>query len=175
MTSTTYRIGGAPPPTTCARHAGVLVAFQCQECLDSLCETCRGPGRQRRCLVCHEALERQHSISPEVAVRPRDARWRVAIVVLTIVNVLLGATWLGAFWLQPAVPTVDRALMEVELVAGVVERSRNAEGLVPAELASLLEGLPAPVAERVKSGAIRYRPSRDRRTFGLTATLGERR
>ena len=59
MSDTTYRIGRATPPTVCGRHPGAPVAFQCQECLDSLCERCRVRGQQNRCLICHEAIEKR--------------------------------------------------------------------------------------------------------------------
>jgi hypothetical protein len=67
---------------------------------------------------------------------------------------------------------VDRSLVEVEVISGLVEGSRDAAGRVPAELEPLLDRLPDGIADRVKRGAIRYRPSADRRTFEVTATLG---
>jgi hypothetical protein len=79
MSDTTYRIGGATPPTACVRHAGVSVAFQCQECLDSLCERCRAPGGRNRCLICHQALARQAARGPAAAGQAPRSRWRGAI------------------------------------------------------------------------------------------------
>ena len=76
MTDTTYRIGGAVPPTVCMRHGKAPVTFQCQECLDSLCDRCRAPG-QNRCRLCHQALKRAAK-APAGAQAPR-AGWRAAI------------------------------------------------------------------------------------------------
>lgn len=102
MSDTTYRIGGAMPATACVRHQGAPVAFQCQDCLDSLCEGCRAPGRQNRCLICHEALEQRDAGGPvAVAAQPPRSRWRAAIVGLILVNAALAATWIGTLLLRP--------------------------------------------------------------------------
>jgi hypothetical protein len=175
MTETTYRIGGAQAPSACVRHQGLSVAFQCQECLDSLCEGCRAPGRQNRCLICHEALARREAGGPAVVVAPAPrSRWRAAIIGITLVNAALAATWVGTVLLRPVPPVVEQSLAAVEALNGLLETSRDAAGLVPPELDSLLERLPADVAQRVKSGSIRYRPSADRRDFELDVALGSR-
>ena len=175
MSETAYRIGGAMPSTACVRHQGASVAFQCQECLDSLCESCRAPGRQNRCVICHQALERQAAEGPAAVVAPAPrSRWRTAIVGLTLVNAALAATWVGTFLLRPVPPVVEQSLAAVEALNGLLEESRDAAGLVPAELDPLLERLPADVIERVRSGSIRYHASADRRSFELVVALGSR-
>lgn len=177
MTEATYRIGRSQPPGACVRHPGVPVAFQCHECLDSLCEGCRGPGRRNRCCrICHEAVaQRERGEPASVVVRPPRSRWRLAIVGLTVANVVFGATLTGSLLLQPAASAVERSVTDVETLNRIVESSRDATGLVPAEVERLLDRVPADVAERVRSRAIRYRPSPDRRSFELVASPGQRR
>src|SRR5688500_8338511 len=137
MTETTYRIGGSQAPSACVRHQGVSVAFQCQDCLDSLCEGCRAPGRQNRCLICHEALAQPEAGGPAAAVAPaRRSRWRAAIIGMTLVNAALAATWIGTVLLRPVPPVVEQSLAAVEALNGLVESSRDAAGLVPPELDS---------------------------------------
>ena len=177
MSEATYRIGGSVAPTTCVRHHGASVAFQCQECLDSLCAECRAPGRLNRCLVCHEAIEQREAGGPPVEVvaqPPQSQRWRVAIVALTIVNLILGATWVATLLLQPVPAVVEHSLSAVDVLNKAVESSRDNAGLVPARVEPLFERLPADVVERLKSGAIRYRPSADRRSFEIVVALGQR-
>jgi hypothetical protein len=80
MSDTTYRIGGAIPPTVCVRHPGAPVTFQCQECLDSLCERCRARGQHNRCLICHQALEKRAARGPAVGAAPAPrSGWRATI------------------------------------------------------------------------------------------------
>jgi hypothetical protein len=175
MSEATYRIGGSVAPTVCVRHQGTSVAFQCQECLDSLCEACRAPGRQNRCRICHEAIEQRLAGEPaEVVAGPPRSRWRAAIVGLTLVNVALAATWVGTILLRPVPPIVEQALAAVDVLNSVVEASRDSAGLVPTELEPLFERLPADVVERVRRGVIRYSPSADRRTFEVAVALGQR-
>lgn len=69
---------------------------------------------------------------------------------------------------------VEQSLAAVEALNGLVEGSRDAAGLVPAELGPLLERLPADIVERVKSGSILYHPSADRRSFELALAVGSR-
>ena len=175
MTETTYRIGGSQAPSACVRHQGVSVAFQCQDCLDSLCESCRAPGRQNRCLICHEAIAQREAGGPAaVAARAPRSGWRAAIIGMSLVNAALAATWVGTVLLRPVPPVVEQSLAAVEALNGLLENSRDAAGLVPPELDPLLERMPADVVERVKSGSIRYRPSADRRDFELDVALGSR-
>ncbi len=175
MSETTYRIGGAMPSTACVRHHGAPVAFQCQECLDSLCESCRAPGRQNRCFICHQAIEQRAAGGPAaVAAQAPPSRWRAAIIGLALVNAALAAMWVGTFLLRPVPPVVEQSVAAVEALNGLLEDSRDAAGLVPAELDPLLDRLPADIVERVKSGSIRYRPSPDRRSFELAVALGPR-
>lgn len=176
MSEATYRIGGSVTPTVCVRHHGASVAFQCQECLDSLCEECRGPGRLNRCLVCHEAIEQREAGGPPVEVvvePPRSQRWRLAIVALIIANVILAATWGATILLRPVPPVIEQSLGAVDVLNRVVEASRDSAGLVPARVEPLFERLPPDVVERIKSGVIRYRPSTDRRTFEVAVALGQ--
>jgi hypothetical protein len=93
---------------------------------------------------------------------------------MTLVNAALAATWVGTVLLRPVPPVVEQSLAAVEALNGLLENSRDAAGLVPPELGPLLERMPADVAERVKSGSIRYRPSADRRDFELDVALGAR-
>jgi hypothetical protein len=175
MTTATYRIGGSQPSSACVRHPGVPVSFQCTECLDSLCEGCRG-GRERCCRLCLEAIARRAAGGPPpVVVRPPGSRWRVAIGVLAVLNAALGATWGVSFLLpQPTSPVVERSVADVRALSHAVEASRDAAGLVPADVEAVLGRVAADVADRVRSGAIRYHPWPDRRGFELTAVLGPR-
>lgn len=177
MTRATYRVGGSQPSTTCVRHPGAPVRFQCMECLDSLCDECRDGMRQARCRLCLEVMaQREAGGPPPVVARPRRSGWRVAIVVLAILDLALAVTWGLSFLLpQPADPAVERSVADVRALNHAVEASRDAAGLVPAEVEPVLGRVPTDVAVRVRSGAIRYRPSPDRRNFELTAVLGQGR
>jgi hypothetical protein len=171
VAETTYRIGGSVAPTACVRHPGAAVAFQCRECLDTLCASCRGPHGEACCRICHDALEALRTGAPAAAAdRPRRSAWFGVIVGLAAVNGLLGAVWVGTLVLRPEAPPVDRSVADVATVSAVVERSRDAGGLVPVELGPLLDRLPPALAERVRSGAIRYQPAGDRRTFEVITT-----
>ena len=175
MTETTYRVGGSQAPSACVRHQGVSVAFQCQDCLDSLCESCRAPGRQNRCLICHQALAQREAGGPPVVAAPVPrSRWRAAIIALALVNAALATTWAGTLFLRPVPAVVEQSLAAVVALNRLLEDSRDAAGLVPTKLDPLFERLPADVAARVKSGSIHYRPSADRRSFELTVVLGSR-
>jgi hypothetical protein len=76
---------------------------------------------------------------------------------------------------QPAAPAVERSVADVRALNRAVEAARDAAGLVPAEVESVLDRVKVDVAVRVRSGAIRYQPSPDRRSFELTALLGQGR
>jgi hypothetical protein len=99
----------------------------------------------------------------------------VAIGVLAVLNGALGATWGVSFLLpHPTSPVVERSVADVRALSDAVETSRDAAGLVPIDVEAVLGRVAADVAARVRSGAIRYHASPDRRSFELTALLGPR-
>lgn len=99
--------------------------------------------------------------------KKRTASWLVlALVALNVA---------GAIFLVQSraslTPTVREAFRDVEIVAQAVEASRDANRKVPATLAEISPPLPTTIADRVRRGEIRYRPSEDRSTFTVEAAL----
>ena len=160
----TYRTGGSAAVTVCVRHAGAAVTFQCHACLDWLCARCLARGKTDVCALCHEAITREKAGAPLARARPRAVSRTVVGLAVIIALAVGGAAW----WLFLQPPSGTLPSSDVAVVSALVERRRDAQGFVPADLGPFVQDLAPDVRERVASGAIRYQPSADRRSYEVT-------
>lgn len=175
MSRVTYRPGGGAAPTACVRHPRAAVAFQCRACLDSLCEACRAPDETVLCAICQEGAERRRAGLPfEAWATRRRSTIRTAIAVLLALNVVAAGAWTWSILRRPGGQIVDRSVADIQALAAFVEARRAADGRVAADLAPFRSQLPPELARRLESGALRYSPTPDRRSFTVTISLGER-
>jgi hypothetical protein len=117
-----------------------------------------------------ESADEKVEIRATGVARPRKktaARW--AALALLLLNVAGVVYSLGNR--ASLSPAVREAFNDVEAVSQLVERNRDAGHRVPAALEQLAPPLPPPIAEKVRRGEIRYRPSEDRTTFTVEAVL----
>lgn len=160
----------------CQTHRDRPSSFRCRSCRRLFCDECRALAGGDLCGRCEllgslrESADEKVEIRATGIARPRKktaARWvALALLVLNVAGV--GYTLRNRASLSPA---VREAFSDVETVARAVERNRDAGHRVPAALDKLDPPLPAPIAEKVRRGEIRYRPSEDRTTFTVEAAL----
>ena len=166
----TYRTGDSPAASACVRHAGAPVKFQCHGCLDWLCARCLAPRATDVCALCQAAMTRDKSDATRAAAAPSRIgpvlRW-AGIGLLVIGAAVAVISVVGSLRPGPVMVS-DQAAMDREAVATLVEQNRDAQGLVLESLDAHLAKLPPGVAQRVRSGALRYHVSPDRRSYDIT-------
>jgi B-box zinc finger protein len=160
----------------CQTHRDRPSSFRCRSCRRLFCDECRALAGGDVCGRCELLGSLRESADEKVEIRatgiaqPRKktaARWVVlALLVLNVAGFIFSLRNRAS--LSPA---VREAFRDVEAVAQVVERNRDAGHRVPPALDKLDPPLPPPIAEKVQRGEIRYRPSEDRTTFTVEAVL----
>jgi hypothetical protein len=160
----------------CQTHRDRPSTFRCRACRRPFCDECRALAGGDVCGRCELLGSLRESADEKVEIRPTGiarppkktaARW-VALALLLLNVAGLSYSLRNRASVSPA---VREAFSDVEAVTQVVERNRDAGNRVPAALDKLDPPLPPPIAEKVRRGEIRYRPSEDRTTFTVEAVL----
>jgi hypothetical protein len=162
----------------CVRHPEEPALFRCRQCNDAVCVLCRAGGERDLCSICgqyrQDSAERearaQAGLAPEEP--PRQIPWgRYVITVLVALNLGLGGYLVVAG--RPDA-TITRGMQALATVSRVVEEHRDPAGRYPASLAPVLPELPGPVAELIRTEAIRYETDTGRTTYRVSFVLSPR-
>ncbi|PYM75438.1 MAG: hypothetical protein DME10_04225 [Candidatus Rokuibacteriota bacterium] len=164
----------------CVRHPSEPAKFRCRQCNDNLCVACRAPSERDLCDICgqyrRDAVETERRVAaglPTERVRPKSRAGVYLIGLLVVLNLAFSGYLL--FWgKQEANEFAQDVVRDVQIVSRTVEESKDAQGRYPASLNAVLDRLPEPSRDMVRSGVVRYQTDEDRTTYEVTIPLGPR-